>query len=43
MILSGVMRSQVGKLEDLLGSRGYAIAQRREDDFTWFSLWAQKV
>ena len=42
MILSGVMRSQVGKLEDLLRSRGYAIAQRREAEFTWFSLWARK-
>lgn len=34
------MRSQVGKLEDLLRSRSYAITQRREADFTWFSLWA---
>lgn len=41
LILSGVMRSQVGKLEDLLRSRDYAITQRREADFTWFSLWAQ--
>ena len=41
LILSGVMRSQVGKLEDLLRSRAYAITQRREADFTWFSLWAQ--
>ncbi|BEQ17100.1 hypothetical protein FAK_41660 [Desulfoferula mesophila] len=40
LILSGVMRSQVGKLEDLLRSRSYAITQRREADFTWFSLWA---
>lgn len=43
MILSGVMRSQVGKLEDLLRSRGYAITQRREAEFTWFSLWASKT
>ena len=43
MILSGVMRSQVGKLEDLLRSRGYAITQRLEADFTWFSLCAQKI
>ncbi|MCB2193894.1 MAG: 50S ribosomal protein L11 methyltransferase [Deltaproteobacteria bacterium] len=43
MILSGVMRSQVGKLEDLLRSRGYAIIQRREAEFTWFSLWSQRV
>ncbi len=43
MILSGVMRSQVGRLEDLLRSRGYVIIQRREAEFTWFSLWAQKA
>ena len=42
IIVSGVMRSQVGKLEDLLRSRGYAITQRREAEFTWFSLWARR-
>ncbi|MBU1273750.1 MAG: 50S ribosomal protein L11 methyltransferase [Proteobacteria bacterium] len=43
IILSGVMRSQVGRLEDLLRSRGYTIIQRREAEFTWFSLWASKT
>ncbi|MCB2228856.1 MAG: 50S ribosomal protein L11 methyltransferase [Desulfarculaceae bacterium] len=42
LIVSGVMRSQVGPLSDLLFSRGYKILQRREADFTWFSLWARR-
>lgn len=43
LILSGVMRSQRGPLEDLLVSRGYQIVERREAEFTWFSLWARLV
>jgi len=43
LILSGVMRSQKGPLEDLLLSRGYAILERREAEFTWFSLWARRI
>jgi len=42
LIVSGVMRSQVGPLSDLLFSRGYKIVDRREADFTWFSLWARR-
>jgi ribosomal protein L11 methyltransferase len=42
LIVSGVMRSQVGPLSDLLFSRGYKIVQKREADFTWFSLWARR-
>ena len=42
LILSGVMRSQRGRLEDRLRHLGYAIAQRREAEGTWFSLWARQ-
>jgi len=42
LIVSGVMRSQVGPLADLLFSRGYEIVERREAEFTWFSLWARR-
>ncbi|MCF8034265.1 MAG: 50S ribosomal protein L11 methyltransferase [Desulfarculaceae bacterium] len=42
LIVSGVMRSQVGPLSDLLFSRGYKILKRREAEFTWFSLWAKR-
>lgn len=40
LILSGIMRSFVGLLEDRLKELGYKIAERREADFTWFTLWA---
>jgi len=43
LILSGITRSQVGPLEDLLRRRGYVLHQRREADSTWFSLWARRV
>lgn len=42
LILSGVMRSQVGRLEDLLAQRGYRVLERREAEQTWFSLWARR-
>lgn len=42
LILSGVMRSQRGRLEDRLRHLGYAIVQRREAQQTWFSLWARR-
>ncbi|MBI4797147.1 MAG: 50S ribosomal protein L11 methyltransferase [Desulfarculus sp.] len=42
LILSGVMRSQRGRLEDRLRLLGYAIVQRREAEQTWFSLWARQ-
>ncbi len=42
LILSGVMRSQRGRLEDRLRDLGYAILERREAENTWFSLWARQ-
>lgn len=42
LILSGITRSQVGPLEDLLRQRGYVVEQRREAESTWFSLWARR-
>ncbi len=41
LILSGLMRSQRGPLEDLVTARGYQIIQRREAAGTWFTLWAR--
>lgn len=43
LILSGVLRSQRGPLEDLLAARGFAVRARREAEFTWFSLWASRA
>ncbi|MFH1034236.1 MAG: 50S ribosomal protein L11 methyltransferase [Pseudomonadota bacterium] len=43
LILSGVMRSQRGRLEDRLRELGYAILERREAEQTWFSLWARRT
>ena len=40
LILSGIMRSFVGLLEDRLMDLGYRVLERREADFTWFTLWA---
>ncbi len=40
LILSGIMRSFVGLLEDRLKVLGYRVIQRREADFTWFTIWA---
>lgn len=42
LILSWVIRSQRGHLEDRLNYLGYAILKRREADNTWFSLWARR-
>jgi ribosomal protein L11 methyltransferase len=42
LILSGVMRSQRGRLEDRLRELGYAIVERREAEQTWFSLMARR-
>ena len=40
LILSGITRSQVGKLEDLVKARGFAINGRAEAEGTWFTVWA---
>ncbi len=42
-ILSGITRSQVGPLEARLARLGYTIAERREAETTWFTLWARRV
>lgn len=42
LILSGVMRSQRGPLEDRLARLGYRVLERREADNTWFTLWARR-
>jgi ribosomal protein L11 methyltransferase len=42
LILSGVMRSQRGPLQDLIESRGYEIIEEREAEFTWFTMWAHR-
>jgi ribosomal protein L11 methyltransferase len=40
LILSGVMRSQRGPLEDLVAARGFKVVERREAEGTWFTMWA---
>ena len=42
LILSGVTRSQRGRLEDRLAELGYGVLERREADNTWFTLWARR-
>ncbi|MGD9125037.1 MAG: 50S ribosomal protein L11 methyltransferase [Desulfarculaceae bacterium] len=42
LILSGLTRSQVDFLEDMLSLRGYHIHKRRQSESTWFSLWARR-
>lgn len=42
LILSGVTRSQVGPLEDLLAKAGYTVQGRREAQSTWFTLWLSR-
>lgn len=40
LILSGLMRSDRGPVEDLVLGLGYQIIQQREAESTWFTLWA---
>ncbi len=42
LILSGVTRSQVGPLEDLLKPLGFRARERKEAESTWFSLWLER-
>ena len=43
LILSGITRSQVGSLEDLLAKAGYRVDQRRSAQQTWFTLAARPL
>lgn len=42
LILSGVMRSQRGPLEDLVSALGFRVRERREAEGTWFTMWAAR-
>jgi ribosomal protein L11 methyltransferase len=42
LILSGVMRSQRGPLEDLVSTLGFKVLERREAEGTWFTMWAAR-
>jgi ribosomal protein L11 methyltransferase len=41
LILSGVTRSQIGKLKDLVTARGYRIEQEKQAEDTWFTIWCR--
>ena len=41
LILSGVTRSQIGPLKDLITARGYKIEQEKQAEDTWFTIWCR--
>jgi ribosomal protein L11 methyltransferase len=42
LIVSGITRSQVGGIKDILSHLGYGLRAEREAEHTWFTLWYGK-